>query len=300
MNTGKDPEWLLDPPAIPMPSSIRENTKPLATITPGSKQVDIQPQTTQAISIFNRNADISPFLRLPAELRLKLYELAVGYQLIHVLHSSENEQEERVYDDDEMKSVVHLAGKNAFDLLRCSRQIYGEAFEVVWSTNTFVFDRSCDLSYFMGALQPYQFDSVRNLQVIGYQYQGFGKTSWWQDGWEIARDSLVSRPFRNLRNLQVSVRTHRSYERCKDIPMDFLAELAELVLGQGQVSVEAVLMEGQPGLLGGYAHPVGLRCSAIASCKEEFRHLLALNNRRVGACLGRMKIAGFTLDADLW
>ncbi|KAL9589717.1 MAG: hypothetical protein Q9203_001488 [Teloschistes exilis] len=95
----------------------------------------------------------------------------------------------------------------AMDLrvLRASRQIYNEANEMLWTTNTFSFVRFIAFERFMMTRHPDQKRSIRSLRFE------MGGRFWWvprQDtttGWDNALSSATVKMLSNLRSLRLKI-----------------------------------------------------------------------------------------------
>jgi hypothetical protein len=103
--------------------------------------------------------DHFPFLRLPAELRLMVYELCVGHRTITVEGTricfdrrgatSPAVGVSKFYRED-MPDIQVTASEALYSsIIRANKQIYGEAWRIYWSKNTFAFTHKGPSSYYL-------------------------------------------------------------------------------------------------------------------------------------------------------
>lgn len=89
-----------------------------------------------------RNQQQSPLLRLPPELRNKIYALAVGGQELVVLsdsvvyRSTRLEIVPKTYDDPKSRGPYHVGALHLTALLRVCRQLYEESASLHFALNT--------------------------------------------------------------------------------------------------------------------------------------------------------------------
>lgn len=84
-----------------------------------------------------QNADSSPLLRLPPEIKSMIFSYALGQHDIHIGYSTSR-----------AKYKVRVEGnrnKTGLAILRTCRQVYAEAHPVFWSMNKFMFSDSTAL-----------------------------------------------------------------------------------------------------------------------------------------------------------
>ena len=106
----------------------------------------------------HQNQRESPFLRLPAELRNKIYGYVLGGKDYKspFWQAFESSQDELLRD------------KESLSLLSVCRQIYKETSILPFQLNTFQFEHQSDLSAWIKTLLPGQRDAIRALKYFTY------------------------------------------------------------------------------------------------------------------------------------
>ncbi len=155
-----------------------------------------------ALPTFRRNISTSslsqsqqlscPFLRLPLELRRRIYEYTLGGNMIHLTHIAKGIIRQRNPSRDRLNywgsgSVVETNGpedhetsipqegdqpewKNILSLLKACRTIYAEAIPFLYNRNTFSMFSPLVLIYMQDlTLRPQRFAQIRHLQFL-YKY----------------------------------------------------------------------------------------------------------------------------------
>ncbi|KAI9873501.1 MAG: hypothetical protein M1830_000334, partial [Pleopsidium flavum] len=110
-----------------------------------------------------------PFLKLPGELRIKIYELVLGGHLLHVYKDTEpNRNKPTVFRCSKYRETWpcrQWGRKLDLALLRVCRQIYHEARTIPLTTNTFKFNEPDALKKFFLAMRIGQLKLIRSLQL---------------------------------------------------------------------------------------------------------------------------------------
>lgn len=137
----------------------------------------------QADDISSRaNAKKSAFLQLPPEIRNRIYEYALGNRTLHIVHRAfpgeatprlratecaHLEKKMITYGDKTLKggACSYKAARLHVALLRCSRQIYGEAALIPYSANTFHLISKDYSVMFFNSLMPAQRRAIESVQI---------------------------------------------------------------------------------------------------------------------------------------
>ena len=108
--------------------------------------------------IMNRNASTSPLLRLPPEIRLRIYKHVVGGQQLWMdfddpLHNqfSLKHMGRALHH---YKKIIDLDRKSDIRLLRVCRQIFTEAALLPYTQNEFVFESQLTWREFVKSMRP--------------------------------------------------------------------------------------------------------------------------------------------------
>ncbi|KAF2476185.1 uncharacterized protein BDR25DRAFT_339293 [Lindgomyces ingoldianus] len=188
-----------------------------------------QPQSTQP--------DCLLLNRLPAEIRLRIWEYAVGRQDLHILRKQGKMgysacagemckdcpkvdgvlYKRHVRDQVEpFKKDLQLAEMSLLNLLLTCRQIYSEAIDVLYTSNTFLFPHIWNLTFFQTTIRPKRFASIRSVHLSHFfephQYENQplrGKSSYIaypgaEVAWESGCKALLA--MTKLRQLRIDVR----------------------------------------------------------------------------------------------
>lgn len=172
-----------------------------------------------------RNASSSPLLRMPLEIREKIWAEVLGGELIHIeyidiwrhlvcQHDSPDGEMAKHWaaENVHLRCDRELAGKisatqeqlghNSMHLtaLRVCRQMYIEANNVLWSTNTFSFTDDAIFVLFMNVRTTYQIRSLRRLRL---QLDW----SWGEYSWKRVLGITLIRSLTGLRSLRLQI-TH--------------------------------------------------------------------------------------------
>ena len=130
----------------------------------------------------NRNSTVSPFLRLPAETRNKIYGLVISD---HHLRVGYTPHQSKIEQKDHRRYRVHVGGglyhyikgRRRIDyrhqkpltlhlgLLRVCRQIYSEAALIPYATNSFTFENQWVMRRCFKTLRPTQKRAMANFAV---------------------------------------------------------------------------------------------------------------------------------------
>ena len=210
----------------------------------------------------------SLFLQLPLELKIPIYELVCGGQVIHIkskrnglahtLCSAKPSEEEaqtmfdisnNLYNASNTKyrhrtcwalnGRLRSSGESVkFSVLSCCRQMYLESTAVLYSTNTFSFNSAIELSQFCLKTPRQSLDIIRSVHMdveicINKHYS---PGTWeWEKGFEIITSSL-----KGLKRLHVNVAFHHAFIQRKD-PYGLPARefLLKNILQAGKLDLEA-------------------------------------------------------------
>lgn len=169
-----------------------------------------------------------PFLRLPAELRDRTYEILLGGLTIHVgepggngPNSSDREgificqatitngesfaessvasahSEEADTLEERHENCLHSLGRVvALDVLRVCKQIHREATQVIYHANTFTFSQPRSLQLFLSSLTPVHQRAISSILLYSYHKQRY---------WAQPLSRSLTIPLIGLRRLQVFV-----------------------------------------------------------------------------------------------
>ncbi|KAE8450933.1 hypothetical protein EG329_005373 [Mollisiaceae sp. DMI_Dod_QoI] len=126
----------------------------------------------------------SPFLRLPEEILLLIYEQVIGNNVLHIVRRSSGLAHATCSNDssgsqDDCKGLKCRGTKlpngvclpngrshgAIIPLLQTCRKIYADAIEVLYTSNTFDFDCMEALISFSACVVPHRFDSIQNVQL---------------------------------------------------------------------------------------------------------------------------------------
>ncbi|OCL10800.1 hypothetical protein AOQ84DRAFT_336894 [Glonium stellatum] len=114
-----------------------------------------------AICRSERNAQESPLLKLPGELRNKIWNYVLGDRTLHIEHTAANDltaEGERPRD---------LTNRGlSLCCLRVCRQIYTEARHLPYSSNTFAFRNTSTYQFFTPSLLPKQRRLITKLNLL--------------------------------------------------------------------------------------------------------------------------------------
>lgn len=155
-------------------------------------------------------------LRLPAELRIKIYGYVLGYKHIYPnypqpLRGNVSRQPRLVCDCDGARDEkAHSRTKACFSaplqlqLLSTCRRIYLEAFPILWATNVFCFEESYLMFLTFQSLAPHQVSLIRNVRLdINHFVRG--------NEWEMNLRNSNLTSLQGLRNLELVFNTHKPY-----------------------------------------------------------------------------------------
>jgi hypothetical protein len=106
-----------------------------------------------------RNATQSPLLRLPAELRNKIFKLAVGGHTIHLYHTS------TLFHTSVTDLKILYRDRHCFALLSVCRQIYLETALLPFSANTLSFHNKVCSTLFMKQRLPIEREAISCVKV---------------------------------------------------------------------------------------------------------------------------------------
>lgn len=208
-----------------------------------------------AHSRITRNEATSSFLRLPSEIRNKIYSELLGDRLIHLrylydddlsfetndlLHAAinweneksrgsawrhvvcqadcpENEEDQKItssiFDkeeivwlrphqmcDDSLRYAMYCDHETIpLRILRTCRQMYKEANQILWSTNTFSFSDSTTFKRFVGTRSLIQKRTLKKLRFhMDWDMDG-------HEGWNSALNLAVIRSLQGLRQLRLRI-----------------------------------------------------------------------------------------------
>lgn len=203
--------------------------------------------TAATNAIVLQNSTTSPLLRLPAEIRNKIWTYVLGDQLVHIRYQQssyelnfetndsawqhvvcehdcpEDSTEEmlRPSDGDTILRARHSICHEYFqvfkpiglghpstmrlNILRASRQIYSEAGQILWTTNTFSFTNGVTFNRFM---MDRTVDQKRLIRSLRFE-MCWGEYSHWNDelveDWNSALNSSLVRSIQNVRSLRLMV-----------------------------------------------------------------------------------------------
>ena len=156
-----------------------EPNKPIHEPGPGpEKAAKLSGLPVNANAPISRTPSSCSFLeRLPLELRLQIYRCALGSEIVHLVDmrddgSAQHESSKSVLTSmiganwDPMKSDPWEAPNLNLALLHTCRQIYNEAADILYSSNTFVVDNIRAFIYLAEkCLSPQRLLAIKHLQV---------------------------------------------------------------------------------------------------------------------------------------
>ena len=131
------------------------------------------------------------------------------------------------------------------ELLRSCREIYHEAYDVLWSTNTFYFDNPKIFSKFIRSRKADQAKLIKNLWLCTEIFPG--SEGDWNPALMGRRGSYglrtpalrgpLAQHLRGVQNLHLTIRTNYGASRPRIVQI--VKELAKLPLVSAEVSMEA-------------------------------------------------------------
>ncbi|KAL8687302.1 MAG: hypothetical protein Q9218_006486 [Villophora microphyllina] len=191
----------------------------------------------ETVATMTSNAENSPFLKMPLEIRLVINRYAVGDQMIHSFLPMTHiyvydlafcgADTSQAYEQSVLGFSVSLNGADRtrlakssrslheqcshptsrvplpahyLALLGASRQIYYEASNIFWTTTTFSFNCDYYFSRFIKSLNYVQRNSLTQLHIdIEWVYPGM-------DGWgTLLRNPHLTDTLRGLKSLQINL-----------------------------------------------------------------------------------------------
>lgn len=110
--------------------------------------------------------------RLPPEVRLLIFEHAIGHHLIHLVETDAGLERRSCRYGDNADAWYHpcwkmrrLRGSSLTPVLLTCRHIYSEAIEALYSSNTFHFLRPGDLVSFVDSIARFQITLIRSIKL---------------------------------------------------------------------------------------------------------------------------------------
>ncbi|KAL8855856.1 MAG: hypothetical protein Q9178_007517 [Gyalolechia marmorata] len=239
------------------------------------------------LSLVSSTNATAPFLRLPPELRLVIYDLVMGnkrFKLAHVpkhivLQTRLEQEVVQVRSGAMFKRVLNW-NKQLYHLslpLTC-RQIYRESIDLLYSSNTFAFDDPhvlMNLATF--CLPPQRLHAIRNLEVTWSQPQrdynpmfdpAYDKIAW-EECWTVITNKLQP----SFLKIHLSI----AYKaKLRDHPESVHDWLQPLLLLKQVASIELVWIATGPGLV---------PWEEIQELGSEVVGTLEANGNRVTSCV---------------
>ncbi len=196
----------------------RLEPEPDQSVKPSGIVVQRQLPQTNDISVPKRSSPCFFLERLPLELRLRIYEYALGGQTIHLVHMR-NDSVEWPYQAS-IPMITSMIGANwdpmkpdpweppviSLALLLTCRQIYSEAADILYSSNFFATDNIRVFLYLAETcLCPQRLLAIKNLQVsITWRFlpllasytgqkgisNGFYDLATWQRFWHLIANDM--------------------------------------------------------------------------------------------------------------
>ena len=190
---------------------ISDKPKPLPYSRFNISQLWIPDQTSwSAASKMTQASQHSPFFRLPRELRILIYEMAIGYRVLHLLSLPKCIKHIRLPVNE---SFVPRNSPSAFNkvdyrqtsctglpLLLTCRTVYGEAIDILYSSNTFLITDLNALVYLndLPLIRRQRMEAIRHLKVewihytdpaplIGLRYAPYDWATW-ERFWTIIKE----------------------------------------------------------------------------------------------------------------
>ena len=193
-----------------------ESSKPISVQTQVPQQPD-KPSSLPDISL-PKGSSCSFFERLPIELRLHIYEYALGGQTIHLVHNRNDSVEWPFQTTSPM--ITSMIGAN-WDPLRANpweapqinlallltcRRIYNEAADILYNSNFFTTDNIRVFIYLAkNCLSPQRLLAIKHLDVsVTWRFfpllshytdrrdvsEGFYDSATWQQFWHIVANEM--------------------------------------------------------------------------------------------------------------
>ncbi|KAF4630959.1 hypothetical protein G7Y89_g7174 [Cudoniella acicularis] len=206
-----------------------ERNRPVGLPRKRPRALSLQPEGTRPSFLE------SPLLRLPYEVRQQIFCEAIGNTVIHLVelpnrlghirgkfkhfrprYEDEDGRSGRDYEGDRTLNQTQLfiyenpplQTNNSLSLLQTNRQIYREAVNVLYTTNTFDISEPLTLLFFTPTILPQRLQSIRYLQVQWKEippYLSWRGHTWayrWEDSWENMWET-IRREMTGLRSLKL-------------------------------------------------------------------------------------------------
>ena len=113
---------------------------------------------------------MSAFLALPAEIRIEIYRLALGFRYEYVIKPSSYNPHSPLFNVPLPSYEASTLMPRAFALLQTSRQLRTEALPIFYSINTFMLNWSClritDAVDWLNAIGLEARDNIRKIRVM--------------------------------------------------------------------------------------------------------------------------------------
>ncbi|KAL8710742.1 MAG: hypothetical protein Q9220_004760 [cf. Caloplaca sp. 1 TL-2023] len=243
---------------------------PQKRLRKSKKKVAVKKARTAAtIAKVKANAETSPLLRLPAEIRSKIFTLVLGGNHVHIHYDSDetffshalclddysaisNERAARLgallsLEQEDTDSLAlswrichrlclyqlpspHLLGVN-LSLLRVSRQIYEEANHILWTTNEFMFDSEYGFKEFMNTLNFAQKRKLAQVYISTYPLSDH------QKHWSTKTTRRRFSGLQGLKTLDISIKLGDYPQEWVEASAKDMEYLVKPFLGLGSLSV---------------------------------------------------------------
>ena len=211
------------------------------------------------------NCDCNFLTMLPPELRLKIYGYVLGqdrfrlvtvpWQVIAVPDEEGNVSMSQDLMNPINKNKIKNSPANGISLLMTCPQIYREAVDILYSTNTFIFYDFSTLSSFAKSIPPQRLDAIRCMEIyfspnwsIGYSHpreHRYDLPSQLNGYWDI----VVG--MKGLRHLKINLEAYQTiwpgdeelaaYERGRLEPLLKLRGLETFDLKIGYIGLDSVV-----------------------------------------------------------
>ncbi|OBT68026.1 hypothetical protein VE03_01475 [Pseudogymnoascus sp. 23342-1-I1] len=204
-----------------------KNHKTIRPTRPEYEDRNVQPRLPKtrkrALSLYEPGQQTSGLLlRLPIELRRRIYDEVLGHRKVHLLFEFAPRKDDRFrgiwFDRCKDGGVIKgnagppngMMGKLKLDfaILPTCRQMYSEAIDILYSTTTFDFGTRQLLYEFPSLVLPQRFALISAIEM-SWEFIGLGlspinteQTQLCQDMWAM----LAAMP--NLRHLKIAVAAH--------------------------------------------------------------------------------------------